>query len=113
MTRNNLGNALRDIGRLKMEASMLKEAIDTYEEALKEYTRERVPLQWALAIGNQGIARMLLAALTKDLSIAEIACLQLEAAWSLERDGGHPRNANVYHERLLEARRLRALLKTR
>jgi tetratricopeptide (TPR) repeat protein len=113
MTQNGLGNALREIGLREADSTRLQEAIDAYGEALKEYTRERIPLQWALAAGNQGNAMMLLAALRGDLRLAEMACLQLEAALAIERDGGRQRNATFYQAWLLDARRLRDILKKR
>jgi tetratricopeptide (TPR) repeat protein len=34
----------------------LEEAVAAYRDALKEYTRERVPLQWAMTQNNLGLA---------------------------------------------------------
>jgi tetratricopeptide (TPR) repeat protein len=98
MTQNALGNALREIGLRETEATSLQEAVEAYDEALKEYTRGRMPLQWALVTGNQGKAMMLLAALTSDLSMVEMACLQLEAALAIERDGGSSKKCRVLSE---------------
>jgi tetratricopeptide (TPR) repeat protein len=54
MTQNNLGNALRALGKLSSEPALLAEAVTAIREALKEYTRERVPLDWAIAQNNLG-----------------------------------------------------------
>ena len=45
MTQNNLGTALRALGERESGTARLNEAVAAYREALKEYTRERVPLQ--------------------------------------------------------------------
>ncbi len=34
----------------------LEEAVVAYRAALEEYTRERVPLDWAMTLGNEGVA---------------------------------------------------------
>jgi hypothetical protein len=34
----------------------LEQAVGAYDEALKEQTRERVPLQWAMTQNNRGLA---------------------------------------------------------
>ena len=42
-----LGNGLRALGERDSGTSRLEEAAAAYREALKENTRERVPLGWA------------------------------------------------------------------
>ncbi|HEV3276105.1 MAG TPA: hypothetical protein VG860_04765 [Terriglobia bacterium] len=44
------------IGEQSGDASRLQEAVVAYREALKEYTRERVPLAWAMTQNNLGNA---------------------------------------------------------
>jgi hypothetical protein len=39
--------ALETLGERESETGKLEEAVAAYREALKEWTRERVPLQWA------------------------------------------------------------------
>ena len=39
----------------------LKEAVAAFNEALKEYTRDRAPLYWAMTTGNQGVVLLRLA----------------------------------------------------
>jgi hypothetical protein len=39
----------------------LAEAVAAYRDALKERTRERVPLDWAMSFGNEGMSLTLLA----------------------------------------------------
>jgi tetratricopeptide (TPR) repeat protein len=47
MAQNNLGNALWTIGERESSAVRLEEAVAACRAALEEWTRERVPLQWA------------------------------------------------------------------
>jgi hypothetical protein len=56
MAQNNLGNALCEIGERRGETDSLEEAVAAFREALKEYTRERVPLDWARTQSNLGAA---------------------------------------------------------
>jgi exonuclease VII small subunit len=53
-TQNNLGNALHAIGVRESGTVKLEEAVARFREALKERTRERVPLQWAMTQNNLG-----------------------------------------------------------
>jgi len=54
--RETLGNALSNLGGRENGTAKLEEAAAAYREALKEQTRERVPLQWAGAQNNLGNA---------------------------------------------------------
>ena len=56
MTQNNLGIALKTLGERENGTARLKEAVEAYREALKEYTPDRVPLQWAMTQTNLGNA---------------------------------------------------------
>jgi tetratricopeptide (TPR) repeat protein/pimeloyl-ACP methyl ester carboxylesterase len=53
---NDLGLALRVLGERESGTGRLEEAVITYREALKEWTRERVPLAWAWIQNNLGNA---------------------------------------------------------
>ena len=53
---NDLGNALQALGERESGTGKLAEAVAAYREALKENTRERVPLQWAMTQNNLGNA---------------------------------------------------------
>jgi hypothetical protein len=48
MTQNNLGLALWRLGERERGTDRLEEAVLAYREALKEFTRERLPLDWAM-----------------------------------------------------------------
>jgi len=61
MTQNNLGAVLKSLSEREAGTGRLEEAVTAYREALKEYTRERVPLAWAttqdkLALAQQALA---------------------------------------------------------
>jgi len=44
MAQNNLGDALRSLGERESGTARFEEAVVAFYEALKEWTRERVPL---------------------------------------------------------------------
>ena len=50
----SLGNALSVLGERESGTARLEEAVTVYRETLKEYTRERVPLDWAMTQNNLG-----------------------------------------------------------
>ena len=56
MTQKNLGNALLTLGERESGTAKLEEAVHAYRAALEEYTRERVPLDWAVSFGNMSFA---------------------------------------------------------
>jgi len=91
MTQNNLGNALAELGEHESGTKRLEEAVAAYREALREWTRERVPLDWAITQNNLGTA-----------------------LWRLgEREGGTERLEEAiiaYHEALKEQPRDRVPL---
>ena len=53
---DEFGNALATLGGRESGTGKLEEAVLAYREALKEWTRERVPLQWAMTQMNFGSA---------------------------------------------------------
>jgi tetratricopeptide (TPR) repeat protein len=55
-TQNNLGNALSTLGQREPGTERLLEAVEAYRNGLKEMTRERVPLDWAMTQNNLGDA---------------------------------------------------------
>jgi tetratricopeptide (TPR) repeat protein len=52
----NLGTALRVLGEREAGTARLEEAVAAFRAALQEWTRERVPLQWAMTQMNLGAA---------------------------------------------------------
>ena len=58
---------MRLLSRLgERERTRLEQTVAAYREALKEFTQERVPLQWAMSTGNQGVAMMIIAKRKED-----------------------------------------------
>ncbi len=55
-TQNNLGNALKALGALKADTTMIEDAVAAYRAALTVETRKRMPLQWATVQSNLGSA---------------------------------------------------------
>ena len=51
-----LGNALTTLGERESGTERLEQAVAAFTEALKERTRERVPLDWAMTQNNLGAA---------------------------------------------------------
>ncbi len=56
MTQTNLGSALMLLGERKGGTTRLEEAVAAHRDALKEYTREGVPFQWAMTQENLALA---------------------------------------------------------
>jgi tetratricopeptide (TPR) repeat protein len=56
IARSNLGVALQVLGERESGTARLEEAVAAYRNALKEWTRERVPLQWSTTQNNLGVA---------------------------------------------------------
>jgi hypothetical protein len=106
-----MGNALSRLGERDSGTVKLEEALAAYREALKERTRERVPLQWAMSFGNQGVVLLLLAQRRGDAAMAETALSQINEAFETMRDGGDARQAAYFEARLPRARDLVARLR--
>jgi hypothetical protein len=66
----------------------LDETVPACREALQELIRERVPLQWAAATGNQGVALMALAERRGGAEMAKLAVQQIDATFTASRDSG-------------------------
>ena len=52
----DLGNALEGLGERESGTGRLEDAVSAFREALKELTRARAPLQWAMTQNNLGAA---------------------------------------------------------
>jgi hypothetical protein len=105
-TQTNLGAALKVLGERESGTARLEEAIAAFREALQEYTRARVPLEWAKSTGNQGVALMLLAERRGDAEMAKLAVQQIEAAFTISRDGGDAHSTAIFEAQLPNARAL-------
>jgi CHAD domain-containing protein len=58
----NQGIALYERGQFDPEPELLQQSVAAYREALKERTRKRIPLDWAMTQNNLGTALMTLGA---------------------------------------------------
>jgi ATP-dependent Clp protease adapter protein ClpS len=105
-TQDNLGNALFTLGTRDGGTARLKEAIATYDEVLTDKMRERLPFQWAISAGNQGVAFALLADRLGDGRAAETAVTQIAAALEVMREGDDEPFTAYYREQLSKARAL-------
>jgi len=108
---STIGNALERLGERESGTARLEEAVAAYRAALEEWTRERVPLNWAASFGNQGVALMLIADRTNDASVAETAVQQIETAYETTRAGGDEQLSAVFEAQLPKARAIRDRLK--
>jgi ATP-dependent Clp protease adapter protein ClpS len=105
-TRNGLGNALLWLGTRAGKADQIEEAVAAVEPVLTDKVRERLPVQWALSAGVQGVALMELAERRRDIGSARTAVAKLGLALAAARDGDDER-IDAYHEtQLAKARAL-------
>jgi tetratricopeptide (TPR) repeat protein len=84
----NLGVALARLGERESGTGKLEEAVAAYREALKEWTRERVPLDWATAQVNLGNALAVLAKRQKSSASMEEALACMRNAVEVYRQAG-------------------------
>src|SRR5262249_55063470 len=82
----------------------LEEAVTAYRDALKERTREREPVDWAITTGSQGEALILLAKRRVDAAMAKTAVAQIEAARDLMQAAGHAPFTAHYQAKLVRGR---------
>jgi hypothetical protein len=99
----NLGTALCRLGERESGTARLEEAVTAYRAALEEWTRERVPLDWAMSTGNQGVVLMLIAERLSDVTKARLAVQQIGVAVATMRDGGNAPAAAGYEVQLDKA----------
>jgi hypothetical protein len=104
MTQNNLGAALHKLGERREEPQLLAQAVDAYEHAIQEWTRERTPMHWAMTKANLGVARKILAQKTGEIGVARMAMADLEGALETFRTASHARYFELVQEQLAEAR---------
>ena len=71
--------ALSRLGERESGTETLQKAVAAYGEALKEWTRERVPLQWATTQSNLGVALSRLASARADETLQKAVAAYGEA----------------------------------
>jgi hypothetical protein len=52
MSQSNLASALPKLGEREHGTKKLEEAVAAYRQALRQFTRDRAPLQWAMSKSN-------------------------------------------------------------
>ncbi len=102
MTQNNLGTALRSLGERESGTERLEEAVDAYRAALQEWTRERVPLQWATTQNNLGTALLTLGVADPDRAKLEEARRAVNAAFEVSMQAGQEHHRRYFEDRLRE-----------
>src|SRR5262249_56597958 len=113
MIQNNVGAVLVYLGERGGGTAKFEEAVVAFGEALKERTRERVPLDWAASLGGQGVALTVIAERRRDASMAESALGQINTAFAAMRDGGNASGAAIFEQQLPRARAIVARLRGR
>jgi ATP-dependent Clp protease adapter protein ClpS len=105
-TQHSLGNALIWLGTRDGRPARLEEAVAAFEPVLTDVVRERLPLQWALSAGRQGVALMELAERLGDVRSAQTAAAKFDMAIAATPGEDH-KQITAYHEvQLAKAREL-------
>jgi len=104
-TQNNLATALSSLGERESGTARLEEAVTAYREALKERTRERVPLAWAMTQNNLGNALLSLGERESGVASLEEAVAAYNAALTIFVQAGAD-----YYNRICRTNRNRVLV---
>ncbi|MEL7100037.1 MAG: tetratricopeptide repeat protein [Pseudomonadota bacterium] len=84
---NDLGLALQILGERDSDTALLEQAVRAYEDALREFTRDRLPMQWATAKMNLGNALRTLGERNSDTArLEEAVCTYEDALLEGTRD---------------------------
>ena len=100
MTQNNLGTALSSLGERDSGTARLEEAVAAYRAALAEYTRERVPLDWAMTQNNLGNALSSLGERTHDRAKLTEARTAVSVAFEVVMQAGQGHHRHYFENRL-------------
>jgi hypothetical protein len=92
------------LGERETGTATLEESVAAYSEALKEFTRDREPFNWAVSTGNQGFALMLLGQRLADADISLTAISQINAAFVTMFNGQFMQFAAFYYLQLSKTR---------
>jgi tRNA isopentenyl-2-thiomethyl-A-37 hydroxylase MiaE len=102
----DLGNALEMLGKRESGTTPFEEAGTAYADALKEWSREHTPLQWAAATGGQGVVLSRLAERLGDPMAAQTAIRHIKLALETMRDSGQAPAARHYQSELTKAKEI-------
>ena len=105
-TQHGLGDALIWLGKREGRPARLEEAVAAFEQVLTERVRERLPLQWALSAGGQGVALMELAERLGDVRSAQTAVAKFNMALAATSGENHKRVTDYLEVQLAKAREL-------
>ena len=103
----NLGTALRSLGERESGTERLEEAVTAYREALKERTRDRVPLEWATTQVYLGVALLSLGNQTRNRDQIDDSIAAFEAARAVFDEANHQPALDMIDPILAEARAFR------
>jgi hypothetical protein len=88
-TMNNPGTALHKLGSREEQPQHLIAAIEAYQQALEEWTRERGAVTWAMTTANLAGARKALAELTGDVDQVHAALSDFQTVGSVFREASY------------------------
>jgi hypothetical protein len=91
----------------------LNEAIAAFGKGREEITRERLPFNFAISSGWQGVALAMLAERRSDSMAAERAVAQLSIAVEVLREADHRQHATLFADELANGRTLLDQLRSR
>ena len=110
MTQNNLGAALQSLGKRQGDPKLLEESVTAYENALKEVTRERTAMGWAMTLANVGAARLILAEMTESADVALMALNDFDEVVKYFQEASHSQYMELGEEQRKKAQALVAAL---
>ena len=106
MTQNNLGAALQKLGEREENTQILEHAIAAYENALKEWTHEQMPMAWAMTMANLAVAQKTLAQRLNDASLARVALTGFEAVAQVFRGASHAQYYDFATEQVAKTQKI-------
>ena len=107
---NDLGNALTTLGARESGMARLEMAVSAYRAALEEYTRDRVPLDWAGTTAALGFTEALIGGRMADQGRVLEGIARIESGIPVLEDGAHEVWARYVRENLAKARVILASL---
>ncbi len=97
---------MQSLGKRQGEPKLIAEAVTAYENALKEVTRERTAMGWAMTLANLGAARMVLAEMTENSSIALLALNDFDEVVGYFQEASHSQYMELAEEQRKRAQAL-------
>ena len=110
MTQNNLGNALQTLGKREGDTALLEQAVAAYRSVLEEYTRERMPLQWAKTQNNLGGTLVELGRKARARIRVDEGRSAIKSAWEMYQQAGYGQYDGYFARRIAEVDSVQAEL---